>query len=167
MLLPPGLLSATEDARGEPPGVASSVPGRLLPRDVALDGNGVLRGVVMDRQGRPCRRVPIAVWSARGEPARAETGDAGGFRVAGLRGGLYRVTTAGARRLVRLWAPGTAPPAADRTLRLVAGGRVLRGQGKQEIRISSDALLLGAVVLAGAAVPVVVRSGRSDSPPGS
>lgn len=121
----------------------------------------------MRTDGQPLAGAPIAVHGAGRLQARVTTGPQGRFCVAGLRSGVYHVQTAAAGQTLRLWTPGTAPPSAESTLRLVARNPVVRGQGDRRIGLSSDAILLGTVVAAGVTVPILISNRRSDSPPGS
>jgi hypothetical protein len=50
---------------------------------------------------------------------------------------------------------------------LVSSQNRIRGQLEVEPRFTSDALFLGAVVVAGGAIPIVVDSNRMDYPSGS
>lgn len=145
----------------------SSSGGLARGADVEMTDEGCLRGVLVRTDGQPLAGAPIAVHGAGRLQAKVTTGPQGQFCVAGLRGGVYHVQTAAAGQTLRLWTPGTAPPSAESTLRLVARNPVVRGQGDRRIGLSSDAILLGTVVAAGVTVPILISNRRSDSPPGS
>jgi hypothetical protein len=70
----------------------------------------------------------VVVQAAGQEIARTLTDSEGNFRVDGLKGGVHRVNAADQQSLYRLWAPSTAPPAAQRGLMLVSATDVVRGQ---------------------------------------
>ncbi len=117
------------------PSVATAAPGvgpntnesRQI-RDVALHAEGTLAGQLLDAQGVAIAGVEVAVGKAGKEVARVRTNKQGQFRVDGLTGGVYQVVAAGRISAYRLWAPNTAPPAAQRGLLLVSGTDVVRGQ---------------------------------------
>jgi len=103
------------------------------PRDVALHEGalhegGVLVGQMLNAQGVAVAGTPIAVQAAGKEIARVQTDKDGKFRIAGLKGGVHLVTAAGQQSVYRLWAPHTAPPAAQQGLMLVSSTDVVRGQ---------------------------------------
>ena len=99
------------------------------PRDVALHQGGKLVGQMLDAQGAAIAGATVSVKTAGKEVARAQTDLAGKFQVAGLQGGVHQVATAGQQDTYRLWAPQTAPPAAQQGLMLVTSTDVVRGQG--------------------------------------
>ncbi len=103
------------------------------PRDVALhqgasqQGN-VLVGQMLDAQGAAIAGATVSVQTAGKEVARVLTDQAGKFQVTGLKGGVHQVAAAGQQNVYRLWAPQTAPPAAQQGLMLVSSTDVVRGQ---------------------------------------
>ena len=135
--------------------------------DVALTEGGTLHGLVVSERGSPRSNALILISHAGREVARTGSDAAGRFIVQGLRGGMYQLATSGGSRLVRLWAAGSAPPSARDSARLVAVECVVRGQSTSRRRFSSDAVLLGAIVAVGAAIPLIIHGNRSDDRPGS
>ncbi|MFV2067874.1 MAG: hypothetical protein ACC645_12940, partial [Pirellulales bacterium] len=69
--------------------------------------------------------------------------------------------------LSRVWSVGPAPPAARDKAVLLPRRPIVRGQNSRGYRLTTDGVLLGAVLLGGAAVPVIVNRGGSDPPSGS
>ena len=98
------------------------------PRDIALHQGGKLVGQMLDAQGAAIAGATVSVTTAGKEVARVQTDLAGKFQVAGLKGGVHQVATAGQQDVYRLWAPQTAPPAAQQGLMLVSGTDIVRGQ---------------------------------------
>lgn len=95
--------------------------------DVALQPGGRLQGQVLDQQGtvQPHARVTIG---QQGEAvAVTQTNDQGHFAVHGLPAGVYQVHTEMGVGVYRLWAPQTAPPAAQDSILLVHSNNVVRG----------------------------------------
>ena len=113
MLLSPTAMAAT-------PLTASS--------DVALGDGGVLVGQVVDTQGAAVAMARVTLADHQQEIAQARADQEGRFSVPGLRGGVYRVSFRGQDSIYRLWAPNTAPPAAQTGVTLVVGDDVVRGQ---------------------------------------
>jgi hypothetical protein len=97
-------------------------------RDVQLQAGGVLVGQVLGGQGKALAESPVVLSIAGREIARVKTDRTGKFQVVGLTGGVYQVTAGGQQSVYRLWAPQTAPPAAQSGLMLVSDSDVIRGQ---------------------------------------
>lgn len=96
--------------------------------DIALSKGGVLSGQVVNTEGRPLAGEAVVLKSNGKEIARCESGKDGSFQVAALKGGTVEVAAVGVAGNCRLWAPGTAPPAAQTGLLVVAPGEAVRGQ---------------------------------------
>jgi hypothetical protein len=98
-------------------------------RDAALQPGGVLHGQVVDAQGRaiPNTAVRLVRSGSEGPAAVTETNRDGRFEFAGLSGGVYRLETAAAGNMYRLWMPEAAPPAASSAALLVQGDATVRG----------------------------------------
>jgi hypothetical protein len=92
--------------------------------DVALGEGGVLVGQVVDAQGAAIRGLPVSIRSGGREVLQATTDANGHFAAPGLKGGVYEVAAAEHHGLYRLWAPKTAPPAANRGIMAVIGDAV-------------------------------------------
>lgn len=120
-----GLL-ISPNARASP--VVSTRSVAQAPRDVALHEGGVLMGQALNAQGIAIAGVQVNVLASSKEIARVQTDKDGMFRVAGLTGGVHLVDVGGQQGVYRLWAPSTAPPAAQRGLMLVTDTDVVRGQ---------------------------------------
>lgn len=152
--------------------------------DVALAGGGVLIGQVVDTDGRALVGTEVVLKSGGKEIARCQTAKDGWFRMAGLKGSTIVITAAGTTGHCRAWAPGTAPPAAQQGLLVVAEGDVVRGQhmgrrvpgrrygrgvsghggGMLGLMIDHPVVTAGAVGLA-VAVPLAVANDDSPSSP--
>jgi len=104
-------------------------PAAHAPRDVALHDGGVLVGQMVNAQGAAIAGAPVSVRAAGKEIARVNTDQTGKFQVAGLKGGVHEVACAGQQDVYRMWAPRTAPPAAQQGLMLVPSTDLVRGQG--------------------------------------
>lgn len=96
--------------------------------DISLQNGGVLSGQVADASGNARSGVPVAVIAGGKEIGRTITGDKGEFQIEGLTGGVVTVDAAGTQGNCRLWAPGTAPPAAQQGLLVVSQDPVALGQ---------------------------------------
>ena len=161
---------------------AATRPVRSL--DVALQAGGTLVGQVVNTEGQPIANSEVIV-AAQGKPiARAASDAQGNFRIASLKGGTVEVAAVGVAGNCRLWAPGTAPPAAQNGLLVVAEGEVVRGQhmgrhvpgrsyrggvrghggGLLALMIEHPLVTAGAIGTA-IAVPLAVSNDKSPSSP--
>jgi hypothetical protein len=143
--------------------------------DVALQANGVLVGQLTDSQGQPLAGVPVSVVANGQEVARCQTSSTGTFQAADLHGGVVQIVAANNARVCRLWAPGTAPPAAQQGV-LMVSGNVVRGQcdavgcgscvgghGGGLLGLMLDRPVVTAGVI-GAAVAIPLAVGDDDTP---
>ena len=144
----------------------SALP-RPLITDVALGENGTVRGQVVDHQGVPVRGSSVAMVRDGQELAHVASDHQGHFFVTGLQGGVYHVTSAQGGGTFRLWAPGTAPPAARQVITVVGGADIVRGQAPRGDHFSSDRFILLSLIAAAIAIPVAIYNNRTDSPSGS
>jgi len=140
---------------------------RPIISDVALNRGGQLDGTVLDPQGNPLPGVAVLVRQAAGRTFHATTNPAGRFQVAGLGGGMYQVLAAGGHATFRLWAAGTAPPAAQGAALIVAGGRQYRAHSAAPISLSPDALILTGIILGAIAIPLAVSNAQINPDFGS
>lgn len=111
--------------------LANAAPGMrgiVAPRDVALHEGGVLLGQMLDGQGTAVAGAKVTVHAAGKQVAQSVTDQTGKFRVTGLKGGVHQVVAAEQQSIYRLWAPQTAPPAAQQGLMLVSSNDLVRGQ---------------------------------------
>ena len=139
--------------------------------DVALSDGGVLFGQVVDAQGSAKASVPVFIRAGDRELAVSKTDGAGYFAFSGLRGGVYQLTAAEGLGAYRLWAPDTAPPAAQPGALIVAGQDLVRGNlyrpqfGRLRFWLSNP-WVVGGIVATAVAVPVIIHnSGGGPSSP--
>lgn len=119
--------TGTLTATAAPVGLSTQQSSRLI-HDVALQSNGVLVGQVVDGQGQGLAGSVVSVAKQNTKIAQVRTDEQGRFQVAGLTGGVHQVSMAGQTSSCRLWAPRTAPPAAQQGLMLVEQADIVRGQ---------------------------------------
>ncbi|MEN0111485.1 MAG: carboxypeptidase-like regulatory domain-containing protein [Planctomycetota bacterium] len=130
--------------------------------DVALADGGVFVGKVVNGQGAVMADTTVSLQQAGQQIATAKTNEEGVFAVQGLRGGLYQVVADNGVVSYRLWAPNTAPPAANQSALIVTGDAVVSGQqygqqGGGVLRwMRENPLLVGAGVAAAIAIPIAV-----------
>jgi hypothetical protein len=133
--------------------------GQMPPtRDVALADGGVLTGRVLDAQGGPRQKCLVSVCLPHGVVAAAETDTNGLFSIRNLRGGAYAIKTEKVTDVYRLWAPSTAPPAAQNCL-TIATGPTIRGQDPSDLTFQS----LVAFAMIGGIVTAVVLGQNDDA----
>ena len=140
--------------------------------DVRLGTGGVLKGNVVDAQGVCAVRVDVGVRQAGGELAKTKTDQHGNFAFRGLRGGVYEIATGPTRRVVRAWAPQTAPPVAVEQVLVVTGQNVVLGQRRagfvghfwerSKYAMTNPLIPIGIVALA-VGIPVIVNNKNKDS----
>ena len=135
--------------------------------DIALGDGGTFRGLLIDSQRVPQSAVRVELRRGGRQVGQVVTGRAGRFVLTGLHGGLYQLITLRSSRLVRLWTPSAAPPSARQTMLLIAPRTLVRGQSPRPYRFSSNAMLLGAIIVAGATIPWIINGSRSNDSSGS
>jgi len=142
-------------------------PAKPVVVDVALRDGGVLLGQVVDPQGAAKAGAAVSVRYEDRELVTTSADPDGYFAVKGLRGGVHQVATQEGHAVYRLWAPGTAPPAAQDGVLLVAGSDVTRGQwggGGGLKTFLANPLVITGIVATAVAVPVALHNSRSSSP---
>jgi len=144
-------------------------PASSAVRDVALRDGGHLTGQVLDAAGTPVADTAVAVVDRGRVLASTQTGADGRFAIAGVKAGVCEVATTNGATVCRLWAPRTAPPAAQADALVIHGDTVVRGgddcnacppsggvgQGGV-IRFLSNPWVLGGIVAAAIAIPLVL-----------
>ena len=146
--------------------VAAFAEGSPTVVDVALGERGVMSGQVVDVQGVAAGGQQVLLTQGAREIAVTATNSEGYFSVEGVRGGVYQLITGDSIVVLRAWAPGTAPPVAQRGVLLVAGQDVYRGQ--QAVRSARNFMAhpvtVVGVVATGIAVPIALHHSRRRSP---
>ena len=134
--------------------------------DVALNHDGVLLGQVVDPQGLAKANSPVSLRFQEKEVARAVTDANGRFAFSKLQGGVYQLVAANGHGAYRLWAPGTAPPKAERGAMVIAGKDLMRGQygGGMRFWMSNPWVICGIVATA-VAVPVGIHNANRTTAP--
>ena len=129
LLVPRGVLAETRlpaDANSE--NIASQQASPRLIRDVALAQGGMLRGQLVDPNGQSLGLTEVKLVQNNRIVAATHTDAQGTFQLDGLRGGVYQVHTDLPVGVFRLWAPQTAPPAAQASVLVIDGNQTIRGQ---------------------------------------
>lgn len=141
--------------------------------DVELGQGGLLLGQVLDAEAQPLVDSQVTVMAGSQPVATAQTDDNGVFAVTGLRGGMHQLDAGESRQFCRLWSPGTAPPAAESALQMVAGGDTIRGQWGpppgngflQNAKVwATNPFVVGGIVAAAVAIPVAIHNSDDDGP---
>jgi hypothetical protein len=119
-----------------------AVAGLLLPQsvpasgvaisDASLHDGGTLYGQLVDGEGIPQQAVQVKLRHGQEVVAVAKTDALGRFAIGDLRSGVYEVETVHGSQVYRLWAPRTAPPAAQQRILVVTGNEIVRGQTYKE-----------------------------------
>ncbi|MDA1050458.1 MAG: carboxypeptidase-like regulatory domain-containing protein [Planctomycetota bacterium] len=143
-------------------------------RDIALQPGGILNGQVLNEQAVAQGQAKVAVVH-KGKPLTVtETDKDGRFVVTGLEPGVYELHLAQGGGAYRVWAPRTAPPAAEQGVLLVQDNRVVRGlggdigkggagpsKGGGHFGWLANPWVLGALVAAAIAIPLALDDDAS------
>ncbi len=159
LVSPDGALAKSlgRDASAGPGGAVNTIV------DVALRDGGVLIGQVYNAEGAVRAGVPLVIRDRAGRDVQVKTDALGVFAVNDLRGGVYQIRVGTTVAVYRLWAPGTAPPAARSGAVLVESQQVSRGQGKGRPSVFQHPWALTAVVAAAIVVPIAITNESSGS----
>lgn len=141
ILLPPQLLA--DDFRS-----VANRPATELVRDVALTDTGTLKGQVLNAQGQPQAGVDVTVRQSGEVLATAQTAVDGGFDFPGMKAGVYEIISGDRADLYRVWATGTAPPAAVSSVLLVSDAGLVRAK-KGGIDWQKTAMISGIIIVSG------------------
>jgi hypothetical protein len=132
------------------------------PRNVELQPGGVLTGWIVDGHGKGIGSSRLALHNGNKLVAETQTDASGAFRIEGLRGGVYQLSTDGATAPVRAWAHQTAPPGALQHLMLHTSD-VVAGQYNPMKFWLADPLIIGGVIAVAAGVPIILANQNNDS----
>ena len=139
--------------------------------DVALASQGTLRGQVVDPQGIAVADAPVLLLAGGRKVATTTTDARGHFTLKGISGGVYGLAAAGGAKVCRLWAPHTAPPAANHGVLIVSDVTAVRGRiplrnCQQAIYtwVSEHYLLTCTAIAAAITVPIVLANEDDDGP---
>ncbi len=160
ILLPQSAFAAAPIVSKTLPGQATASKDAPVIRDIALREGGLLVGQIVTTEGTAAAKVSVSLQQDGTELVRTATDANGLYAIKGLRGGVYHVVSGKTVDTYRLWAPGTAPPAAKDAAMLVEGGAVVRGELGSLIR---NPWVLTAIIATAIAVPIAVsNSGSAD-----
>ncbi len=136
--------------------------------DVRLNTRGMLVGQVVDAQGVAMPQATVTLRSSSLEVASTVTNAQGSFSLAGLHGGVYEASSAGGSTVLRVWTAEASPPSANKSVMIVSGGPVARGQFfNGPNRLGSIALF--GVIVGGVTTAALItdnRTGELDAPSG-
>jgi hypothetical protein len=96
--------------------------------DVALSQGGVLAGGVATEGAIPIAGAPVSIEQHGRVLARTASSNSGDFVFSDLQGGMYQIHSPAGSVAVRLWAPGTAPPAAQSGVLVIRREPLVRAQ---------------------------------------
>lgn len=142
-------------------------PARPMVHDLKLDQRNAFQGQLLNAAGQPLVDQALTLRTNGELVAQTKTDESGLFHFGDLRGGVYQIGIADAVVTCRVWTANAAPPAAKEQMLIVAGSEeIVRGQ--QPIgAIFTNPLVIGVVVAAAIAVPLVVHNNSDEKPPGS
>ena len=161
-LLLPGSWASGAEPESKPARTSKAAVQQGPVQDVALSGDGVLEGMVIGAAGTPIASAPVLVAQEGNHVATSKSGKDGHFSVPGLRGGVYQVSSARGTGLFRVWTQDSAPPAARQLATVVAEPNVVRGQMPLSQLFRTDMVVIGTIIAAGIAIPLLVHASRDD-----
>jgi hypothetical protein len=130
--------------------------------DVALHDGGRLLVQTVDAQGIATAGQTVSVWQDNRQLGMAVSDKEGHLVVAGLRGGVYQVRSGENAALYRLWAPQTAPPAAQPGVLMVNGQHVFRGQSPVG-SFFANPWVWGTIIAAAITIPIALSNNDKKS----
>ncbi len=139
--------------------------------DVELSPEGELHAVICDEQGRPRAGVPVLLAVGTQSVATTKTDSAGVATFERIRPGTYELKGPGWNRSCRVWAHGTAPPAARSAVVVERHPVTVRGQigppllGDSTGLLGLSPLLTLGVIAAAIAIPVGIAAANDDDNP--
>lgn len=155
------------------PATRASTAATRVP-NLALTTDDTLQGQLVSQAGIPLRDATVLINNGQRQ-WQAKSDAQGRFHFLKLRGGTYRIETAGQVQLVRVWAAGTAPPQASRGLLLTPQTDIIRGQRvpskntNQFFRVAKQRLanpwVVGGIVATAVAIPVAIHNSDDDTSP--
>lgn len=162
IVLPRSVFAAPGADQTRPlPSATTSMP---VVTDVALGEGGTLVGQVVDQQGQAVANTPVIIHQQEQEVASTATDANGQFRVSGLHGGVYQVSAAQGTAVYRLWAPQTAPPAAQASAMLVSNPGIVRGQnGGGLVYWLTNPWVLAGLLAAAITIPIALNNDHKGS----
>jgi hypothetical protein len=143
-------------------------PGHARISDIGLQEGGTLRGVLLDSAGTGEEAVSVVLRRGGEVLASTKTGRSGEFAFRDVSAGVVELQTPSSQGIYRLWAPRTAPPAAEAGILLVDGQEVVRGQQNHAWLQSLGGTLanpwvLALIVAAAIAIPLELDDDNSSA----
>jgi hypothetical protein len=141
-------------------------------RDIELAHGGLLVGRLLDANGRPLDNADVSIQSGGKTLASTQTDADGVFAISNLHGGVHQLMTADHTQLYRLWANGTAPPRAPKSIDVVSGSDVVRGQygpppanrmWRNAKVWATNPWIVGGIVAAAVAIPVALSDNKGPN----
>ncbi len=148
----------------------TTVPAAAAVGDVALQDQGILQGQFFDEVGAPAAGVEVLLLRKGERIAQARTDQVGRFALRAITPGVYELATPESRAVYRLWAAGTAPPAAQQGVLVVSGQPIVRGAPGGHHRwmkglgsTLANPWILALIVAAAIAIPLAVDSNNDSA----
>ena len=161
LLIPMGLNHAAPQPVVQPLSNTVSAPTAKRPTAMeAIASQGVVRGVWLDGSGKAQANRTIHVAGPSGV-TRVVTDGSGRFSFA-AKPGSYQLATSEGFRSLRVWNKQLAPPSARDRL-LVADQDLVRGQRPLSDVLFADPIMIGLILAAAVAIPVIVSARKKNS----
>jgi hypothetical protein len=121
--------------------------------DVSLQAGGVLRGAVVDPNGKPVANTPVAIGQNGKLLHEIQTDAEGRFEVAGMSEGTYQIASEAKAQNYRLWQASAPAQSKEGVIHVLPHGTA-RGQGGV-VRVLSNPALLTVLTVAIVTITVI------------
>ena len=135
--------------------------------DVGLHKSNTLIGQLVNEQGIPQVKQKVSLVQKNRLLVTATTDKNGYFAFSNVSAGTYNVVAPKAQGICRVWAPKTAPPAAQPGLLLVDGKGAIRAQDGPIAYWLGKPWVIAGLVAAAVAIPVAIHNHQNDKSPSS
>ena len=130
--------------------------------DVALAEGNTLWGEVVGTDGKAIDGAMVRIAQSGRSASTVSTSEDGLFAVPNMRPGVYEIGTGTTNGVYRIWSPGTAPPAAVPSVRMVAEQDIVRAQREFGSWLKENKFIIGGIMAAAIAIPIAVHNNRLD-----
>ena len=139
------------------------LPHRPATLDTSAQSDGMIRGRLVDPRGNGVSQSMLRLHQGNQVFAKAETDASGRFVIPSPPPGGYQLTDGRWVQSLRIWAPGTAPPAAGQEILIVAPGPVIAGQvAPLRYWMSNPNVMLATAAIA-IAIPIILFNVSQDN----
>ena len=131
--------------------------------DTSAQPDGTICGQCVDPRGNAIAEKTLQLLHAGQVVATVQSDRAGHFTFTSPPSGVYLLTDGTSVQSLRIWAPGTAPPAASQNILFVASGPIVAGQvAPLRYWMANPNVMLATAAIA-IAVPIIIFNASQDN----